>query len=149
MYKTIWRGHNFIRDKAGHTLKSCPVNYPDRTISFHRAGELHILPGDIKDADVLLHEYGHYIGHEILGGLTHPGYNFDDDATGGHSPNSEEHYESAWNEGHATFLSCVISDDPTYHDGYDANLTMKLDSDNTQVGPHCEGSVQCALWDIL
>ena len=149
MYKTIWRGHNFIRDKAGHTLGGCPINYPERTISYESGKQLYILPGDIKDCDVLLHEYGHFIGEEMLGGLNHPGYSFDDDAAGQHGPNTEEHYESAWNEGHATFLSCAISDDPTYRDGYDSDLTMKLDSDNITLGPHCEGSIQCALWDVL
>jgi hypothetical protein len=84
----------------------------------------------------------------MLGGLTHPGYSYNDDATGQHGPTSKEHYESAWNEGHATFLSCAISDDPVYHDGYDSNLTMDLAKDNTKIGPHCEGSIQCALWDM-
>lgn len=147
-YKTIWRGHNWIREKAGHKLSVCPVNYPVRTISYHSGGELYLLPGDLKDADVVLHEYGHYIGHEMLGGLTHPGYGYNDDAAGQHGPNSDEHYESAWNEGHATFLACAISDDPIYHDGYDSNLTMNLKTDNITRGPHCEGSIQCGLWDM-
>ena len=147
-YKTIWRGQNFIREKTGHVLKGCPVNYPVRDISFESGGKLFLLPGDLKDADVVLHEYGHYIGHEVLGGLTHPGYEYNDDATGQHGPHTEEHYESAWNEGHATYLSCAMSDDAVYHDGYDSNLTMNLASDAIAVGPHCEGSIQCALWDV-
>lgn len=147
-YKTLWRGHSWIKEKTEHTLGGCPINYPVRDISYESAGQLYLLPGDLKDADVILHEYGHYIGHEMLGGLTHPGYGYNDDAKNQHGPNSEEHYESAWNEGHATFLSCAISDDPVYHDGYDANLTMNLKSDNITLGPHCEGSIQCALWDM-
>jgi hypothetical protein len=120
-----------------------------RNISYESGKQLYLLPGDLKDCDVILHEYGHFIGEEMLGGLTHPGYGYNDDATNQHSPRSEEHYEAAWNEGHATFLSCAISDDPVYHDGYDSNLTMDLAKDNVTVGPHCEGSVQCALWDML
>src|SRR5262249_39631755 len=148
-YKTIWRGRNWIKEKTGHTLGPCPVNYPVRNISFESGKQLFLLPGDVKDCDVILHEYGHFIGEEMLGGLNHPGYSYNDDATGQHGPNSEEHYESAWNEGHATFLSCAISEDAVYHDGYDSNLTMDLAKDNIKVGPHCEGSVQCALWDVL
>jgi hypothetical protein len=147
-YKTIWRGHSWIKEKTGHKLRCCPVNYPVRTISYEDAGQLYLLPGDIRDADVILHEYGHYIGQEILGGLTTPGYEYNDDAQGQHGPKTEEHYESAWNEGHATFLSSAINDDPIYHDGYDANLTMNLKTDNITIGPHCEGSIQCALWDM-
>jgi hypothetical protein len=147
-YKTIWRGHSFIAEKTGHKLKSCPVNYPVRGISYHSAGQLYLLPDDLKDADVVLHEYGHYIGHEMLGGLTHPGYQYNDDFKNQHGPDTEEHYESAWNEGHATYLSSIINDDPIYRDGYDSNLTMDLAGDNITIGPHCEGSVQCALWDV-
>jgi hypothetical protein len=148
LYKTIWRGYHWILDKTGHTLASCPVNYPSRTTSYHQNNELYILPGDLKDCDVNLHEYGHFVGSQVLGGLSHPGYNYNDDTKNSHSPISEEHYESAWNEGHANFLSCAMSDDAVYHDDYDANLTMNLATDNTTTGPHCEGSIQCALWDV-
>ncbi len=148
-YKSTWRGWRWIKEHAKHTLPSCVVNYPQRgSVSFHRAGELFILEGDARDKDVQLHEYGHFIGHTVLGGLTHPGYNYNDDVTNGHNPASSEHYESAWNEGHATFLSSAISDDPIYRDGYDASLTMDLATDNITVGPHCEGSIQAVLWQV-
>lgn len=147
-YKTIWRGYHWILEKTGHALGGCPINYPVRTISYESGKELYLLPGDLKDADVILHEYGHFIGEEMLGGLNHPGYSYNDDAAGQHGPTTEEHYESAWNEGHASFLSCAMSDDPVYHDGYDSNLTMNLKTDNITIGPHCEGSIQCALWDL-
>jgi hypothetical protein len=42
-----------------------------------------------------------------------------------------------------------LSDDPHYHDGYDTDLSFHLDTDNTLLGPHCEGSVQEALWAIF
>jgi len=37
---------------------------------------------------------------------------------------------------------------PSYHDGYDTNLNYHLDTDNTTLGPHSEGSIQEALWRI-
>jgi len=149
LYKSTWRGWRWIKEHAKHTLPSCVVNYPQRgTASFHRAGALFILVGDARDKDVQLHEYGHFIGHCVLGGLTHPGYNYNDDAAEGHNAGSLEHYESAWNEGHATFLSAAISDDPIYHDDYDTNMTMNLATDNIVLGPHCEGSVQAVLWQV-
>jgi hypothetical protein len=147
-YKTIWRGFHWIKEKTDHELGPCPVNYPVRTISYESGKQLYLLPGDVRDADVILHEYGHFIGEEMLGGLTHPGYQYNDDMHGTHGPNTEEHYESAWNEGHATFLSSAISDDEIYRDGYDSNLTMNLKTDNIKIGPHCEGSIQCALWEL-
>ena len=42
-------------------------------------------------------------------------------------------------------------DDEHYHDGYDTGATglnMHLATPNTLVGPHCEGSIQQALWRI-
>ena len=147
-YKTMWTGHLRIKQLAGYTLNLCPVNYPSTTTSFHRAGQLYLLKDDLKDRSVILHEYGHYIGHEVLGGLTHPGYGYNDDVANQHSPRSKEHYESAWNESHATFLACVMRGTPVYHDGYDTSLTLNLAKDNTTVGPHCESSIQEALWRV-
>ncbi|WNG37358.1 LysM peptidoglycan-binding domain-containing protein [Archangium violaceum] len=147
-YKSIWTGHLRIKVLTGYNLHLCAVNYPSTTTSYHRAGELYLLKDDLKDRSVILHEYGHFIGNEVLGGLTHPGYGYNDDVTGQHSPTSKEHYESAWNEAHATFLACVMRSSPIYHDGYDTLLTLKLDTDNTKVGPHCESSIQDALWRV-
>lgn len=149
-YKTICLGHQSIKLMAGHKLNFCPVNYPQPTTgtSHHRGGQLYLLKDDLKDRSVILHEYGHYIGHELLGGLNNPGYGYNDDAKNQHSKASKEHYEAAWNEAHATFLACAIRASPVYRDGYDANLTYDLSKDNTQVGPHSEGSIQEALWRV-
>jgi hypothetical protein len=87
----------------------------------------------------------------VLGGLAFFGYTYVDSATpsiGQHSQNSTEHYEDAWVEGHATFLSCALMDDEHYHDGYDTNYNSHLATPNILVGPHCEGSIQQALWRI-
>lgn len=148
-YKTVWFGHSRIKDLAGHDLPLCQINYPEPTTSTSNASEqMNLLKDDLKDRDVILHEYGHFIGHNILGGLSHPGYGYNDDAAGQHGRDTKEHYEAAWNEGHATFLSCAITDDAHYHDGYDTNLNYHLDTDNTTIGPHSEGSIQEALWRI-
>jgi hypothetical protein len=147
-YKSVWFGHKRILDMASVDLPLCPVFYPETGISHVSGLTMHLLKDDLKDRDVIEHEYGHFITHATIGDTNHPGYGYNDDATGGHTPTSKEHYEAAWLEGHATFLSCAIMDDPHYHDGYDTNLNMHLDTDNTLVGPHCEGSIQCALWRI-
>ena len=148
-YKSVWFGHEQIKKLGDHDLPICQINYPEPTTSTSNASEqMQLLKDDLKDRDVILHEYGHFIGHNILGGLVHPGYGYNDDASGQHGRDTEEHYESAWNEGHATFLSCAITDDPHYHDGYDTTLDYHLDTDNTTIGPHSEGSIQEALWRI-
>lgn len=148
-YKSVWFGHERIKKLGDHDLPVCQINYPEPPTSTSNASvQMQLLKDDLKDRDVILHEYGHFIGHNILGGLSHPGYGYNDDATGQHGRDTKEHYESAWNEGHATFLSCAITDDPHYHDGYDTTLDYHLDKDNTTIGPHSEGSIQEALWRI-
>jgi hypothetical protein len=148
-YKSVWLGHKRIKDMTEYDLPLCQVNYPEPVTSTSNASvQMNLLKDDLKDRDVILHEYGHFIGQHILGGLVHPGYGYNDDASGQHGRDTKEHYEAAWNEGHATFLSCAITDDAHYHDGYDTDLSYHLDTDNTTIGPHSEGSIQEALWRI-
>lgn len=148
-YKSVWFGHKKLKEKTDVDLPICQINYPEPTTSTSNASDqMNLLKDDLKDRDVILHEYGHFIGTNVLGGLVHPGYGYNDDVTNQHSRDSKEHYEAAWNEGHATFLSCALQDDPIYHDGYDTSLTYRLDKDNTQIGPHSEGSIQEALWRL-
>ena len=152
-YKSIWVGHLRIKLLAGYTLNLCTVNYPSTDTSYNSGNKVYLLEDDLKDRSVILHEYGHFIGDEVLGGLKlkHPIYDYNDDAGNQHARDTKEHYEAAWFEGHATFLSCVMRGTPVYHDGYDTapnELTYTLDADNTQVGPHSEGSIQEALWRV-
>jgi hypothetical protein len=149
-YKSVWTGYKRIKEITNHELELCRINFPeDPDVSVSNAGdEMQLCEGDLKDRAVILHEYGHFIGTKILGGLSHPGYGYNDDPTNSHGGTTLEHYESAWNEGHATFLSCALTDNPHYHDGYDTTLDFYLDSDGTKLGPHCEGSIQEALWAI-
>jgi outer membrane protein OmpA-like peptidoglycan-associated protein len=149
-YKTVWTGHKRVKEMTGTDLDVCQVNYPeDPDITVSNAGEqMQLCHDDLKDRAVILHEYGHFIGTKLLGGLVHPGYGYNDDPTNSHGRTTLEHYEAAWNEGHATFLSCALTDNPHYHDGYDTNLNFHLDKDGTKLGPHCEGAIQEALWAI-
>jgi hypothetical protein len=150
-YKSIWFGWTKIKELTEEEMPFCEVRYPAETISFESGGKLFILKGDLKDRDVLLHEYGHFITDKKVPAATNLGYDYDDGTgnLGAHNRTSQEHYESGWTEGIATFLSCALQDDPHYHDGYDADLDFHLDSDNTLVGPHCEGSIQEALWETF
>jgi hypothetical protein len=150
-YKTIWFGHMRILNLSGYDLPLCQVNVPEPTISTSYVSikkEIHLLKNDLKDRDVIMHEYGHFIRMHIHGNISTPGYEYNNDTSNQHSPYSKEHYESAWDEGLATFLSCAINDDPIYHDGYDASLNVNIEKNKINVGPHCEGSVQMALWRI-
>lgn len=149
-YKSVWYGHKRLIELADHDLPICQINYPeDPSLTVSNAGaQMQLCKDDLKDRDVILHEYGHFIGTKVLGGLSHPGYGYNDDLAGQHGRTTKEHYEAAWNEGHATFLSCALTDDPHYHDGYDTSLSYHLDTDNTLLGPHSEGSIQEALWRI-
>jgi outer membrane protein OmpA-like peptidoglycan-associated protein len=156
-YKTVWFGHKRLIELGGDDLPLCQINYPeDPDITVSNASDtMQLCRDDLRDRDVILHEYGHFIGTKILGGLTFDGYDYNDEP--GHNFDTKEHYTSAWNEGHATFLSCALTDDPHYHDGYDTNpsktpgggLNFHLDTDDTKIGPHCEGSIQECLWRIL
>lgn len=148
-YKSIWFGHSRMKTLAGVDLPYCELRYPSTTTSFHRGGKLYLLKLDLKDRDVLLHEYGHFITGKQAPAMSNAGYDYDDGngTIGSHGRTTKEHYESAWMEAMATFLSCAMTDDPHYHDGYDGNLSYHLDKDNTQIGAHSEGSVQEALWD--
>lgn len=147
-YKSVWTGWKRIKELTGREMELCRINFPEdpaKTVS--NAGEqMQLCELDLKDRAVILHEYGHFIGTMVLGGLENPGYDYNDDP--GHGRDSLEHYESAWNEGHATFLSCALTDNPHYHDGYDTTLDYHIDSDGTKLGPHSEGGIQEALWYI-
>ena len=147
-YKSIWFGHHRLLELATYNPRLCTVNYPEPTSSttHHENGQLFVLKDDLKDRAVLLHEYGHFVNREIGMSPPNPGYLYND--IPGHDRGSKEHYEAAWREGAATFFSCALRDDPIYHDGYDADLTYHLDTDNTTIGPHSEGSIQEALWRI-
>ena len=147
-YKTIWFGHKQVLDMTGLDLPLCQVNYPEPGIS-NAGNQMQLNVDDTRDRDVILHEYGHFTQQHALGGVSNAGYNYNkDDKQPSHGLTSKEHYESAWCEGFGTFISCALSDDPIYHDGYDTDMTFHLDKDNTLIGPHCEGSIQEALWKI-
>ncbi len=155
-YKSVWYGHEQLKKLAEFDIGICQINYPeDPDVTVSNASEqMQLCRLDLKDRDVILHEYGHFIGFNVLKGLGNAGYDYNDEA--GHNFDTKEHYESGWDEGHATFLACALQDDPHYHDGYDTNpkkkkgggLNFHLDTDNTTLGPHCEGSIQEALWRI-
>jgi len=152
MYSSVCEGHRGLQALTGEDVPFVKVVYPQSgAASFYKHGEaIHILKDDAKDRAVVLHEYGHFIIHHVLGPLNFPGklYDYNDDVQNQHNPDSKEHLETAWNEAIATFLCCSIMDSPVYHDGYDANLTMNLETDMIRVGAHCEGSIQGALWQI-
>ena len=147
-YKTIWFGHKELLRLSGEDLPLCPSMVPFAGTSNHSAGTLHLNLQDLLDRDVLLHEYGHFIGHIKLGGLSNTVYTYNDSPPLSHSFSSREHYEDAWVEGHATFLACALGDDAHYHDGYDSTLDWDLGTAPAPVGAHNEASVMGALWRI-
>jgi hypothetical protein len=153
LYKSLWFGERQMKKLTSATGGLCLVHVPSdpASTSYHSNGELWILESDYKDRGVVLHEYGHFIDRKIGPQVPSRGYEFDDDARKSHGETTEEHYESAFKEGFATFMACVLQDDPTYYDGEPGgSLTMKLDkSPATTVGPHAEGSIQGAFWHLF
>jgi hypothetical protein len=151
-YMTIRFGHERLKKLTGYDAPRVLVNYPEPTgnTSFldGNTGELHFLELDLRDRDVLLHEYGHFIAQCLLPTKKNATYHYNDDQRGIHSIDSKEHYEPAWNEALGTFLSCVLSDDPVYRDGYDANLTVNLKTETYKIGHHNETSILQALWEL-
>ncbi|HEV3469729.1 MAG TPA: hypothetical protein VG148_10440 [Pyrinomonadaceae bacterium] len=147
-YKSIWFGHHKLKELTGFDADLCTIRFPATgAVSFQRGAAVVILDGDLKDRDVLLHEYGHFVAAKIGNIPNHPEYLYND--TPKHGRDTKEHYEAAWLEGPATFLACALQNDAIYHDGYDANVTFNLGTDNTTVGPHAEGSIQEAFWRML
>jgi hypothetical protein len=146
-YKSVWHGHKKLVEKTGTDLPICVIFVPEpNTSNASDVMSLHLQ--DLKDRDVILHEYGHFIGHHVLGGLSNTDYTYNDSPAMSHGPKTTEHYEDAWIEGHATFLSCVLGEDEHYHDGYDTTNDMHLLTDPAPIGPHNESSIQGALWRI-
>lgn len=165
-YVSIVFGHTRLLEltKNAADAKLCPVFVPqdpkDGTTQVS-GEEMFILESDVQDRDVILHEYGHFITNTIVGQLEFLGYTYNDEpgnAThlpGDVTPHGAEHYESAWEEGHATFISCALRDKSTYKDSHegaadtDPSPSQNLTDVNTFWGAHNEASVQEALWDIL
>ena len=106
MYKTIWFGHQRLLELTGRDFALCDVRYPEPPSgTSHQSGvQLFILKNDLRDRDVLLHEYGHFVSEQVGMMPAHPGYLYNDNPS--HGKDSHEHYEAAWIEGPATFLSC-------------------------------------------
>ncbi|HEU0122093.1 MAG TPA: OmpA family protein [Bryobacteraceae bacterium] len=162
-YKSVWFGHKRLLELTGGEADAplCNVNVPQPTDSTSMASnQMWLLESDVQDRDVILHEYGHFIGNHFLQGLGNLGYGYNDDpAPGRHGPNVShpwfaEHYESTWDEGYATFFSCALRDKPTYRDGHEgaagtSGFGMDLTANTPQMGAHNECAVQEVLWDIL
>jgi uncharacterized Zn-binding protein involved in type VI secretion len=153
-YMTIRFGNKRIEKLTGFKPPRVTVNFPEAlpSTSFLRpsTGELHILDLDSRDRDVILHEYGHFIAHNINPKARSATYGYNDDVVGIHEVTSKEHYEPAWNEAIGTFLSCVLSDDPVYRDGYDTKfgMTINVKSSNFKIGHHNESTILQALWEL-
>ncbi len=151
-YSSVCEAHRRLEALVGEDMPLVKVFFPGSgAASFYKHGVgIFILKGDVKDRAVILHEYGHFIVYHKLGPLNLPGklYDYNDDSANQHTPDSKEYLETAWNEAIATFLCCSIMDSPVYHDGYDTDLTMNLETDRIRVGAHCEGSIQGALWQL-
>lgn len=165
-YVSIVFGHKRMKELTKNSLdpKLCTVLVPQNPktdTSDADGGEIRLLESDVQDRDVILHEYGHFIADTVLGHVDFPGYTFNDEplATAGHysgraHPFAAEHYESAWIEGHATFISCALRKKPTYKDGHEGpNDTnpkpqVNLTDTHTTWGGHNESPVQEMLWRI-
>lgn len=157
-YKALWLGQKRIRELVGQGPERVDAHYPDDgDVAFFDpdTGLLHVPPRDVRDRDMILHEFGHALQHFANPGLlADVSTTFDDDPNEDHGVSTFEHYETAWVEGSATFLGCFLQDDPIFHNGFNTkvsdNLTVDL-GDVTQgqsLGPHTEGSVQAGLWSL-
>jgi hypothetical protein len=161
-YKSIWFGHKRLFELTEKEADAplCEVKVPEdpKSTSFVNGKVMHLLDSDFQDRDVILHEYGHFIGNSFLAASTFLGYGFNDDKKETHSisnfPRHAEHYESAWDEGFATFLSCALQDNSIYRDGHEGKdgtkgRTIKLTEHNSSLGAHNEANAMEALWHIF
>ena len=89
------------------------------------------------DKDVVDHEYGHWVMHQLYGGNV-PSVDYGPD--GVHYWSSHENAETAWVEGWANFYSVAIRDD-RYFWSYDLESQWPT-------GDDVEGAIACILWDI-
>jgi hypothetical protein len=152
-YMTICFGHSRLAKISGYSAPQVTVNYPEPSTSTSHlkpgTKQLYILDLDLRDRDVLLHEYGHFIAINKVPLAKKASYKYNDDPRNEHTLTSNEHYEAAWNEAIGTFLSLALSSDPVYRDGYDANLTINLRKSSYTIGHHNETTILQALWDLF
>jgi len=164
-YKSVWFGHTKLLELTEGTADAplCIINVPQPTdsTSFVQSGEMFLLESDVQDIDVILHEYGHFVGEKFVGGLGSLGYTFNDEpepASHGSlsQPFGSEHYEAAWDEAYATFLSCAFRSKSTYKDSHEdpkkldpaKGLHQDLNQVETTFGAHNEAGIQQALFQI-
>lgn len=113
--------------------------------TFYRYGKgIYLVSGDRWDSDVILHEYSHFVMHQIY--TTYPS-----------TPNCNPHYWAvsssdgcAWSEGWANFLQSAIQNDRYYDDTEDQTLHNDLEGPTGGAyGSDVEGAVAASLWDIF
>lgn len=155
----------YVRQREGHYLSTVYVQYPDGTqgtTCYTRSNNtIYVLPDDAYDWDVLQHEYGHHMSHE-LGCNASPG--------GDHSywANMADTRESksvgikvAWSEGWATYFAISLQNklnassleipyvgDKNYTDTIDGNINYSLETCGYPLGEANEYAVSAVLFDI-
>lgn len=150
LYRSVHFGWGRVKALTGDVPDRIPIKVPEPPSSwtFVKNQEMHAMRLDYKDRCVLLHEYGHFVEGQLGPSNPNPGYKYNDDKAATHDTDTKEHHEAAWKEAWATFVSCALTDQPVYRDGYDQSITNNLATDVTTVGPHAEGSIREALWRV-
>jgi len=147
------------RINGGATLGALTVTFPDAggTNFTGATKSARILQGDRFDWDVILHEYGHFVGGE---------FNIKDSPGGGHGLDEnlgerltkDQGIRLAWSEGFASWFAIVAEDalktadlhipnvgDTRYDDTEDAAISVDLQT-KVGVGEDNEMSVADVLW---
>lgn len=150
VYMSIRFANQKLKRLVGKEIDLCNVHVPFVGVTHHDKGLLRVAESDYRDRDVILHEYAHFIRLITVPGYESPGYDYNKNRPPSHGTTTLEHYEIAWEEGNATFLSAALCGDAIYRDGYEGpggDMTHIL-TNPARLGPHNEASVRAALWNL-
>jgi hypothetical protein len=141
--------YNYLGDQVGWTnnynlqVRWSSTNYTDGT-HYHEGGTIDLLALDRWDADVFLHEYGHFVMYKIKGNHMpdHPNCS-------NHTWTGATSKGCAWVEGWADFLQAPIQGHSDYRDTEDVEFSISFEPPSPWAqGGDVEGAVTASLWDV-
>jgi len=149
--------HKAVTWLGSYSLPAVNVYWPDDDTYYDPAAKaIHLLELDRWDRDVVMHEYGHFIAHQV-GFLGSQGGDHDWDSdcrTYGAQRTDAEAARLAFDEAWATFFSVasqfIETADPCYNDTEDYTSSVNLETDTARhyaPGEYYESMIACALWD--
>jgi len=156
IYDTLILGYQFATTlNPVHFHPKVTGCWPSSGLTYTEVGNpnrMHFVAGDSWDEDVILHEYGHSVQHNVYG-------EWIPSASGIHDWNQHTNPNFAFSEGWATFFGVLAAKekgygdslfpkDSHYHDTVDQSIDTDLETDVHTMGDDVEATTACILWDL-